>query len=74
MEVASLKNIFFLAVLKLDVKDSFGYNKEIERMATTYHYTNIAKNAFCQYKHYLACTLEWTWKWKSDHSAVVLHG
>ena len=24
------KNIFFLAVLKLDVEDSFGYNKEIE--------------------------------------------
>ena len=24
------KNIFFLAVSKLEVKDSFGYNKEIE--------------------------------------------
>ena len=32
MEVAPLKNLFFLAVLKLDVKDSFGYDKEIERM------------------------------------------
>ena len=30
MEVAPLKNLFFLAVLKLDVKDSFGYNKEID--------------------------------------------
>ena len=25
-----LKNIFFLAVMKLGGKDSFGYNKEIE--------------------------------------------
>ena len=32
LEVAplkTLKNLFFQAVLKLDVKDSFGYNKEI---------------------------------------------
>ena len=35
MEVAPLKNLFFLAVLKLDVKDSFGYNKEIERIGKT---------------------------------------
>ena len=26
------KNVFFLAVLELDVKDSFRYNKEIEKM------------------------------------------
>ena len=25
------------------------------------------------YKHCLACTLEWTWKWKSQHYVVVLH-
>ena len=31
LEVAPLKNLFFLAVLKLDVKDSFGCNKEIEK-------------------------------------------
>ena len=31
-EVAPLKNLFFQAVLKLDVKNSFGYNKEIEKM------------------------------------------
>ena len=30
LEVAPLKNPFFPAVLKLDVKDSFGYIKEIE--------------------------------------------
>ena len=30
-----MKNLFFLAVLKLDVKDSFGYNKEIERIGKT---------------------------------------
>ena len=36
LEVAPLKNLFFLAVLKLDVKDSFGYNKEIERMGKTF--------------------------------------
>ena len=36
MEVALLKNIFFLDVLKLEVKDSFGYNKEIERMVKTF--------------------------------------
>ena len=32
LEVAPLKNLFFLSVLKLDVKDSFGYNNENERM------------------------------------------
>ena len=36
MEVAPLKNIFFLDVLKLEVKDSFRYNKEIERMVKTF--------------------------------------
>ena len=36
MEVAPLKNLFFLVVLKLCVKDSFGYNKEIERMGKTF--------------------------------------
>ena len=36
LEVAPLKNLFFLAVLKLDVKNSFGYNKEIERMGKTF--------------------------------------
>ena len=28
LEVAPLKTILFLAVLKLDMKDAFGYNKE----------------------------------------------
>ena len=32
LDVAPIKNLLFLAVLKLDVNDSFGYNKEIERM------------------------------------------
>ena len=36
LEVAPLKNLFFLAVLKLDLKDPFGYNKEIERMGKTF--------------------------------------
>ena len=36
LEVAPLKNILFLAVLKLDVKDSFGYNKENERIGKTF--------------------------------------
>ena len=31
VEAVPLKNRFLLAVLKLEVKDSFGYNKEIER-------------------------------------------
>ena len=30
LEVPPLKKTIFPAVLKLDVKDSFGYNKEIE--------------------------------------------
>ena len=30
LKVASLKNLVFLAVLKLDVKDYCGYNKELE--------------------------------------------
>ena len=36
LEVAPLKNLFFLAVLKLGVNDSFGYNKEIERMGKAF--------------------------------------
>ena len=36
LEVAPLKNKFFLAVLKLYMKDYFGYNKEIERMTKTF--------------------------------------
>ena len=36
LELAPLKNLFFLAVLKLDVKDSFGCNKEIESMGKTF--------------------------------------
>ena len=36
LEVAPLKNLFFLTALKLDVKDSFGYNKEIEKMEKTF--------------------------------------
>ena len=36
MEVAPLKNLFFLVVLKLDIKDSFRYNKEIQRMWETF--------------------------------------
>ena len=35
-EVAPLKNIFFLAVLKLDMKDSFGCNYEIGSMGKTF--------------------------------------
>ena len=35
-EVAPLKNLFFQAVLKLDVKNSFGYNKEIESIRKTF--------------------------------------
>ena len=35
LEVAPLKNLFFLTVLKLYEKDSFGYSKEIERMGKT---------------------------------------
>ena len=36
LEVAPLKNLFFLVALKLDMKDFFGYNKEIERMGKTF--------------------------------------
>ena len=67
MEVAALKNLFFLAVGKLDMKDSFRYKKEMESMGKTFPiisaYINIAK-------HYLACT----WKWKCQGYVVVLHG
>ena len=43
LKVAPLKNLFFLAFLKLDVKDSFGYNKEIERMGKTFPKTNLGQ-------------------------------
>ena len=36
LKVAPLKNLLFLAVLKLDVKDSCGYNKEIESLEKTF--------------------------------------
>ena len=48
---------FFLAVLKLDVKVSFGNDKEIESMGKP-----SLQYDFIIYKHYLACILEWTWK------------
>ena len=35
-EVAPLKNLFFVAILKLGVKDSFGYNREIEKLGKTF--------------------------------------
>ena len=41
LEVAPLKNLLFLTVLKLDVKNSFGYNKKTERMGKTYIYIYI---------------------------------
>ena len=44
---------FFLAVLKLDVKDSFGNDKEIESMGKP-----SLKYNFIIYKRYLACILE----------------
>ena len=52
MEVAPLKNLFFIAVLKLDVKDSFRYNKEIERMGG-----KPLEYELVIYKHCLACIL-----------------
>ena len=36
LEVTSLKDLFFLAILKLDMKDSLGYMKEIESMGKTF--------------------------------------
>ena len=36
LEVPPLKNLSFLAVLKSYVKDSFGYNKEIERIGKAF--------------------------------------
>ena len=54
LEVAPLKIIFFLDVLKLEVKDSFGYNKEIEWMGKTFLkrlweklIINITQHVFC---------------------------
>ena len=78
LEVSQLKNRFFLAVLKLDVKDfwiqqrnwkdgkNLPYNVNI--------YINIAKHVFYWYRYYLAYTLEKSWKWKIQSYAVVLHG
>ena len=36
LDVALLKNLFFLAVLKLEMKDSFSYKKGTERMGKTF--------------------------------------
>ena len=36
LEVAPLKNLLILVVLKLDVKDFFEYNEEIESMEKTF--------------------------------------
>ena len=35
-KVAPLKNLFFQVVLKLDMKDTFRYKKETERMGKTF--------------------------------------
>ena len=72
LEVAPLKNLFFLAVLKLHLKDSFGYNNETEpsrQYKLIMHKHCLACILLC-----LTCTLEWTWKWKSQGYIVVLHG
>ena len=47
LDVAPLQNLFLLAVLKLDRKDSFGYSKEMEMLGETFptiltYYINIA--------------------------------
>ena len=36
LDVAPLQNLFLLAVLKLDRKDSFGYSKEMEMLGETF--------------------------------------
>ena len=36
LEVTSLKDLFFLAILKLNVKDSLGYLKEVKSMGKTF--------------------------------------
>ena len=36
LELAPWKNLFFLVVLKSDVKDPFGCNREIESMGKTF--------------------------------------
>ena len=41
LQVAPLKNLFFLAVLQLVMKNSFGYNKEIESMEESPYNTDI---------------------------------
>ena len=51
LEVAPLKNLFFLVVLKLDIKDSSGYNKGIKRMGKTFP-------TIWTYKHCLTCILK----------------
>ena len=48
----SIEKLFFRVVLKLDVNDCFGFNKEIKAKLFTYKQYKII------YKHYLACTLE----------------
>ena len=66
MEVAPLKSLFFLAVLKLDVKDSFGYDKEIERREYTlpgmYFSVNlkIKKATLCSFTGILFIELNFT--------------
>ena len=60
LEVAPLKNLFSLAVLKLYVKDSLGYNKIIERMEkhSLQYKLIIYKDRLACILLYLACTLE----------------
>ena len=36
LKVVPLKNLLFIGVLKLDMKDAFGNNKEIERKRKTF--------------------------------------
>ena len=50
LDVAPLQNLFLLAVLKLDRKDSFGYSKEIVGK-------NLPYNMNLLYKHCLAYIL-----------------
>ena len=60
LEIAPLKNLFSLAVLKLYLKDSLGYNKIIEGLGKNSLQYNfmIYKDRLACILLYLACTLE----------------
>ena len=59
-------------VSKTNNTERNGVNKQ--KTCTHIHMHTANTQRKITLEHYLACTVEWTWKWKSQHYVLVLNG